>query len=255
MGDARDDYEGQDNGPMPPLRPETELREARAATDPDNYYREDALYRWQGIVWRPGRVVPVYSAMEPPEFVLAFRSGAYLLERQAPAADGSSLWTWVDVNGLAVGDRNRPWHDALEGTTELTVARVKNSDGSTLSATMTDHVQSNARPDGSNLRAAPRLIKDVVRPEPLPFTPFPRPVARPAEPEEGTVIGFAKQFQEDGPTYSFAAIHAVKGQWFLSGPRHGGRAMTWDALLDFIGGPLDWARVGVVGSWDHLGDL
>ena len=240
MGDARDDYEGQNNDPMPATFGTREARLNSNAQSQDVTGTEDARYLWQGIVWRPGRVVPVYSAMQPPEFVLAFRSGAYLLERQAPAADGSSLWTWVDVNGLAVGDRHRPWHDALEGTTELTVARVKNTDGSTL-------------------RAAPRVIAntpaDVVRPEPLPFTPFPRPVARPAEPEVGTVIGFAKQFNEDGPMYSFAAIHAVKGKWYLSGPQYGGRAMTWDLLLDLIGGPLEWARVGVVGSWDCLGDL
>lgn len=203
---------------------------------------EDARYLWQGIVWRPGRVVPVYSAMEPPEFVLAFRSRAYLLERQAPAADGSSLWTWIDSVGQVVGERNRPWHDVLEGRTELIVARVKNPDGSTLVANMKDWAQS-------------IVSQDVVRAQALPFTPFPRPVARPAEPEVGTVIGFAKQFSEDGPVYSFAAIHATKGQWYLSGPRHGTQAMTWDHLLDFIGGPLDWARVGVVGSWDRLGDL
>lgn len=202
----------------------------------------DARYLWQGIVWRPGRVVPVYSAMEPPEFVLAFRSGAYLLERQAPAADGSSLWTWVDRTGLVVGDGNRPWHDALEGTTELTVARVKNTDGSTLVAGVEDWAQSNAR-------------RDVIRPEPLPFNPFPRPVARPAEPEVGTVIGFTKKFSEDGASYSFAAIHAVKGRWYPTGPQYGGRPLSWDALLDFIGGPLEWARVGAVGSWDRLEDL
>lgn len=206
---------------------------------------EDARYRWHGVVWRPGRQVPVMIGEEPPEFVLAFRAapgGAYLLERQAPAADGSSLWTWVDSMGQPVGEPNRSWVDVLEGRGSLFVARVKNDDSSTLVSGVEDWVQSNAR-------------QDVVQVRAIPFNPFPRPVARPAEPEVGTVIGFTKKFSEDGTSYLFAAIHAVKGRWYPTGPQYGGRPLSWDALLDFIGGPLEWARVGAVGSWDRLEDL
>ena len=91
--------------------------------------------------------------------------------------------------------------------------------------------------------------------EPLPFTPFSRPVPRPTEPELGMVVGFEIQFEADGPRYSYAAIHAVEGKWYVSGPVHGAKYFTWSKLLDFIGGPDDWARVGVVESWVTLRDL
>lgn len=87
-----------------------------------------------------------------------------------------------------------------------------------------------------------------------PFSPFPAPVMRPGEWPVGTVLGFTKQYSEDGPTYSFAAIRATGGRrgWFLSGPRNAAQPLDWDGLLDFIGCPDDWARVGVAGSWSPL---
>jgi hypothetical protein len=204
---------------------------------------EDARYLWHGIVWAPSRTVPVTPNEEPPEFVLAFRAapaGAYLLERQAPAADGSSRWAWVDKSGSPIGEPDQPWHDVLD-TTSLTVARVK------MPTAEFGH--------GSESDPATQARRDVVQVRAIPFNPFPRPVARPAEPEVGTVIGFTKKFSEDGTSYLFAAIHAVKGRWYPTGPQYGGRPLSWDALLDFIGGPLEWARVGAVGSWDRLEDL
>lgn len=88
-----------------------------------------------------------------------------------------------------------------------------------------------------------------------PFSPFPEPVRRPAEPEPGTVIGFAKAYREDGPLYSFAAVRVDRLGWYLTGPQYSGQPMKWDALLDFIGGPAEWFRVGVVTEWSPLGDL
>lgn len=84
------------------------------------------------------------------------------------------------------------------------------------------------------------------------FNPFPAPVSRPAEPTAGTVIGFVKLFAADGTEYHYAAISIARDKWFLSGPRLGGAAMSWDLLLDFIGGPENWAGVGVVASWRPL---
>lgn len=91
-------------------------------------------------------------------------------------------------------------------------------------------------------------------PDPIPFHPFPAPVSRPQEPEAGTVIGFTKQFTEGGPSYSFAALRVgrLRKGWFLTGPNYAGTPMDWDDLLDFIGGPEEWARVGVVESWTPL---
>lgn len=86
------------------------------------------------------------------------------------------------------------------------------------------------------------------------FVPFLAPVMRPVEPGVGAVLGFTKQYSEDGPAYSFAAIRATNKQrgWFLSGPRNAAQPLDWDSLLDFIGGPDDWARTGVVTGWTPL---
>lgn len=103
---------------------------------------------------------------------------------------------------------------------------------------------------------------DILKPNEMPeefpantrFSPFPEPVMRPAEPEVGTVLGFTKQYSEEGPVYSFAAIHATSDQrgWYLSGPRNAAQPLDWDSLLDFVGGPDDWARVGVCMAWTPL---
>lgn len=81
------------------------------------------------------------------------------------------------------------------------------------------------------------------------FTPFGELTRQPVEPSPGTVLGFTKQFTPDGKTYAFAAISIGTGMWFLSGPRHGGGSMHWRELLDFIGGPEQWAQVGHAVVW------
>ena len=86
------------------------------------------------------------------------------------------------------------------------------------------------------------------------FNPFPVPAMRPAEPGMGTVLGFTKQYAEDGPTYSFVALRAVQSRrgWYLSGPRNAAQPLDWDTLLDFIGGPDEWAQVGVATGWARM---
>jgi hypothetical protein len=85
-----------------------------------------------------------------------------------------------------------------------------------------------------------------------PFVPFEAVPARPEELAPGTVLGFTKRYREDGPGYSFVALRVDRKGWYLSGLKHPGTPMDWDELLDFIGGPDDWARVGVVTAWTPL---
>jgi hypothetical protein len=82
--------------------------------------------------------------------------------------------------------------------------------------------------------------------------PFEQPAARPIELAPGTVLGFTKRYREDGPGYSFVAIHVDRLGWYLTGPNYAGVPQSWDNLIDFIGGPEEWARVGVVTSWAPL---
>lgn len=86
----------------------------------------------------------------------------------------------------------------------------------------------------------------------LSFFPFEQTPDLPAEPEPGTVIGFTKRYAEDGPGYSFAGIHVARLGWYLTGPNYAGHPVTWETLLDFIGGPAEWAAVGVVTGWTPL---
>lgn len=85
--------------------------------------------------------------------------------------------------------------------------------------------------------------------EPYNFTPYADLVCRPIEPSAGTVLGFTKQFSANDKAYAFAAISVGTNMWFLSGPRHGGSSMHWSELLNFIGGPEQWAQVGVAVVW------
>jgi hypothetical protein len=85
-----------------------------------------------------------------------------------------------------------------------------------------------------------------------PFTPFEQPTPLPIELPPGEVIGFTKRYREDGPTYSFVAIHVARMGWYLTGPNYAGDPVDWVTLLDFIGGPDEWAKVGVVTSWSPL---
>jgi hypothetical protein len=84
------------------------------------------------------------------------------------------------------------------------------------------------------------------------FNPFPAPVVHPTEPAAGTVLGFTKQFTEDGQVYSYVALSIDTNKWYLSGPRQAGHPFSWGALLGFIGGPTEWAGVGVVASWTPM---
>lgn len=84
------------------------------------------------------------------------------------------------------------------------------------------------------------------------FFPLEPATGYPAELEPGTVIGFTKRYSEDGPGYSFAAVHVARMGWYLTGPKYAGRPMAWTDLLDFIGEPSDWRKVGVVNTWAPL---
>jgi hypothetical protein len=84
------------------------------------------------------------------------------------------------------------------------------------------------------------------------WTPFEQTPARPVELEPGTVLGFTKRYTEDGPGYSFAALSVARRGWYLTGPKYNGNPLTWDELLDFIGGPTEWSQVGIVVTWAPL---
>lgn len=84
------------------------------------------------------------------------------------------------------------------------------------------------------------------------FSPFEQVPARPVEPEPGTVLGFTKRYTEDGHGYSFAALSVARLGWYLTGPNYSGKPLTWDELLDFIGGPTEWSQVGIVVTWAPL---
>lgn len=84
-------------------------------------------------------------------------------------------------------------------------------------------------------------------------SPFEKESLRPIEPDSGAVLGFTKRYTEDGQGYSFVAINVGRLGWYLSGPKYAGQPMTWDDLLDFIGGPDEWALTGVVAAWHPLG--
>jgi hypothetical protein len=86
------------------------------------------------------------------------------------------------------------------------------------------------------------------------FMPFEAPVIAPAEPMPTSVIGFTKRYREAGPAYSFVAVHVGRLGWYLTGPNYAGTPMVWDDLLNFIGGPEEWARVGVATAWLSLPD-
>jgi hypothetical protein len=84
------------------------------------------------------------------------------------------------------------------------------------------------------------------------WMPFEQPAARPVELEPGTVLGFTKRYTEDGHGYSFAALSVARLGWYLTGPNYSGKPLTWDELLDFIGGPTEWSQVGIVVTWAPL---
>jgi hypothetical protein len=85
-----------------------------------------------------------------------------------------------------------------------------------------------------------------------PWVPFEQPAPLPIELPPGEVIGFTKRYREDGPAYSFVAIRVAPLGWYLTGPNYAGRPIDWETLLEFIGGPDDWAKVGRVTSWTPL---
>ncbi len=84
------------------------------------------------------------------------------------------------------------------------------------------------------------------------FSPSPTPVPRPPEPPANSVIGFTKSYSEDGPAYSFVAIHVDRLGWYVSGPKHERSPWTWDQLVDYVGGPAEWQRIALVTQWTPL---
>lgn len=56
----------------------------------------------------------------------------------------------------------------------------------------------------------------------------------PTEPEwDFSVIGFSKRYASSSE-YHYCAIR-FSNVWYVSGPRHGGQALTWHQLMEFIG--------------------
>jgi hypothetical protein len=84
------------------------------------------------------------------------------------------------------------------------------------------------------------------------FTPFEQATTVPEEPAAGSVIGFVKRYREDGPGYSFAAVHVHRLGWYLTGPKYAGEPVEWLDLLNFIGGWDEWKTIGVVVAWTPL---
>jgi hypothetical protein len=103
-------------------------------------------------------------------------------------------------------------------------------------------------PDGST---DPRLGGWSAFPA-APWVPFEQPAPLPIELPPGEVIGFTKRYREDGPAYSFVAIRVAPLGWYLTGPNYAGQPIDWETLLEFIGGPDDWAKVGRVTRWSPL---
>lgn len=200
-------------------------------------------------VWTLNWRVVAQPGAEPPAHVLELRDDFGDTLCRAPGVGEEGLWIWEDCKTDAVNEAGpKPWAEALGWSRFMHVVRVAPEQG---------------MPAPSKLRQAP--VSDHAGdpewnagPAPMnPFSPFPTPVSRPAQPEVGTVIGFTKVFREGGQVYSFAAIRATdrNAGWYLTGPQYSGNAYTWDALLDFIGGPAEWFRIGAVESWTPLGEL
>lgn len=84
-----------------------------------------------------------------------------------------------------------------------------------------------------------------------PAPPTPPWLAKPRLPEpqdEGTIIGFQRQFGSEGPVYSYAAIKSPKG-WHCTGLS--GDPLRWSSLLNWIDTgqaepPTLWAAVDFV---------
>jgi len=55
-----------------------------------------------------------------------------------------------------------------------------------------------------------------------------------AEPAEGAMLRVFRDIS--GRTYTYAAIRADNGRWYLTGRQYGDRGWSWDDLLDLFGG-------------------
>ncbi|WP_439377867.1 hypothetical protein [Amycolatopsis lexingtonensis] len=81
----------------------------------------------------------------------------------------------------------------------------------------------------------------------------------PDEPEVGSVLKIFKRYEAQpnswrgtrfGSIYTYVAVRATPKDWFMTGRDHGGRPMTWDALVDFIGESKVW----LVDGWSRIGE-
>lgn len=231
-------------------------------TDDDDKERWDReAIQASEVRYQPGNLYTAKPETLPPGYIDAFQDQAGFRLERATGHGEDGLWRWSTLD--STGQTAETWRSAIAGDSgmvaerELTVARVKHTGGRINVTPPSIGGTTASRLAGLGHKFWDRAESDAFRAQPEPFSPFPTPVPRPAEPEVGMVIGFAKQYSEDGTVYSFAAIRAtdrVRG-WYLSGPRYSGHAYTWDALLDFIGGPAEWARIGVITEWSPLGDL
>jgi hypothetical protein len=57
----------------------------------------------------------------------------------------------------------------------------------------------------------------------------------PSEPPIGAVLRFERQFARDGRSYSYVALRAPNGAWYLTGQSLDNTTPTWTELRDLIG--------------------
>jgi hypothetical protein len=65
----------------------------------------------------------------------------------------------------------------------------------------------------------------------------------------GTVVRFARQFDEDGAVYLYAAIKAVGALWYLTEGKRVGSPKSWDELMVFMQHAVD---VEIAADWKQL---
>lgn len=71
--------------------------------------------------------------------------------------------------------------------------------------------------------------------------------------ENGEVFSFQKRFGGGSNIYDYVVVK-VHDEWYISGPREGGRSKTWIQLLAFIveGNTLEDIQVYRVSEWEPI---
>lgn len=68
--------------------------------------------------------------------------------------------------------------------------------------------------------------------------------------DDGTVITFGKQFGAAGKVYSYAAIKAGNGIWYLTGSGRYPNNLSWDDLVVFLSEGV--GDVWIATEWEEL---